>query len=104
MTNQEQFRNLVSAYFGIENMDEYNSKVYVLKDIEEYIKDYIEINEIADVDFKKEVEYVKDNVSLIRNLQDSLLILSKVKAPLELILMVKQKIKDLKEEQGISGL
>ena len=104
MTNQEQFRNLVSAYFGIQNMDEYNSKVYVLKDIEEYIKDYIEINEIDDVDLKKEVEYVKDNVSLIRNLQDSLLILSKVKAPLELILMVKHKIKVLKEEQGINGL
>lgn len=104
MTNQEQFRNLVSSYFGIENMDSYSSKVYVLKDIEEYIKDFIEINEINDVDFKKEVEYVKDNVSLIRNLQDSLLILPKIKADLELILMVKHKIKELKEEQGINGL
>ena len=95
MTNKEQFRNLVSGYFGIENMDSYSSKVYVLKDIEEYIKDYIEINEITDVDFKKEVEYVKDNVSLIRNLQDSLLVLLKVKADLELILMVKKRIKEL---------
>ena len=104
MTNKEQFRNLVSAYLGIENMDSYSSKVYVLKDIEEYIKDYIEINEITDVDFKKEVEYVKDNVSLIRNLQDSLLVLPKVKADLELILMVKKRIKELKEEEGVNGL
>lgn len=104
MTNQEQFRNLVSAYFGIQNMDEYSSKVYILKDIEDYIKDYIEINGINDVDFYKEVEYVKDNISLIRKLQDSLLLLPKIKAPLELILMVKLKIKELKEIQGINGL
>ena len=104
MTNQEQFRNLVSGYFGIENMDSYSSKVYILKNIEDYIKDFIEINEIDDVDFYKEVEYVKNNVSLIRNLQDSLLVLPKVKTDLELILMVKHKIKELKEEHGINGL
>lgn len=104
MTNQEQFRNLVSAYFGIENLDEYKNKEYILKDIKDYIIDFIEINEINDVNFDREVEYVKDNVSLIRNLQDSLLILPKVKADLELILMVKKRIKELKEEEGVNGL
>ena len=55
MTNQEQFRNLVSGYFGIENMDEYKNKEYILKDIKDYIIDFIEINEINDVDFDKEI-------------------------------------------------
>ena len=41
MNNIDHFKYLVSAYFGVRLIDEYELKVYVLKDIEEYIKEYV---------------------------------------------------------------
>ena len=38
----EQFKILVSGYYGITEMDEYDLKVYLLKDIENYIRDFFE--------------------------------------------------------------
>ena len=44
MDLKDQFRYLVGGYFGITYMDEYPLKEFVLKDIENYIRDFIEIN------------------------------------------------------------
>lgn len=96
MTLKDEFKLLVSGYFGITEMDEYKLKEYVLKDIEEYIKKFVALNPILDYDYKEEAERIKDKVSLKRKLQDSLLVLRKINGPLELILLIKEKLEELK--------
>lgn len=93
MDLKDQFRYLVRGYFGIKLMDEYGLKEYVLKDIENYIRDFIEVNPIEDFDYLKEAEFIKDKVPNKNKLQDSLLVLNKVHAPMDLVLLVKQRLK-----------
>jgi hypothetical protein len=93
MDLKDQFRYLVRGYYGVKLMDEYVLKEYILKDIEEYIKDFIEVNPIEDFDYIGEAEYIKDKVPNKSKLQDSLLVLNKVKAPMDLVLLVKQRLK-----------
>ena len=96
MELKDQFRYLVGGYFGITYMDEYPLKEFVLKDIENYIRDFIEINPINDFDYVLESEKVKDEVSVLVKLQDSLLVLNKINADMDLVLLVKRKIKSMK--------
>lgn len=93
MDLKDQFRYLVRGYFGIKLMDEYGLKEYVLKDIENYIRDFIEVNPIEDFDYLKEAEFIQDKVPNKNKLQDSLLVLNKVHAPMDLVLLVKQRLK-----------
>lgn len=94
----DEFRYLIGAYCGMQEMDEYDLKEYVLKDIENYIRDFINTNKIKDFDYKKEAEKVLEERSLITKLQDLLLVLPKIEAPMELTLLVKMRIKKLKED------
>lgn len=96
MDLKDQFRYLVGGYFGITYMDEYPLKEFVLKDIENYIRDFIEINPIDDFDYVLESVKVKDEVSVLVKLQDSLLVLNKINADMDLVLLVKRKIKSMK--------
>ena len=96
MDLKDQFRYLVGGYFGITYMDEYPLKEFVLKDIENYIRDFIEINPIDDFDYVLESEKVKDEVSVLVKLQDSLSVLNKINADMDLVLLVKRKIKSMK--------
>lgn len=98
MTDRDNIRIILSSYNGIRAMDEYLSKEYVLKDIEDYLNDFLEINEVADIDINEEKDYVTTNFTLLRNLQDCLLILPKINASIELLIMIKHKIKKIKEE------
>ena len=93
MDLKDQFRYLVGGYFGITYMDEYPLKEFVLKDIENYIRDFIEVNPIEDFDYLKEAEFIQDKVPNKNKLQDSLLVLNKVHAPMDLVLLVKQRLK-----------
>jgi len=92
------FKYLVGGYYGIENMDEYPLKEYILKDIENYILNFIEVNNM-DIDYLEEKEKINYELSLKTKLQDSLLVLPKIDAPMELVLLVKKRIKNLKEEE-----
>ena len=96
MDLKDQFRYLVGGYFGVTYMDEYPLKEFVLKDIENYIRDFIEINPIDNFDYVLESEKVKDEVSVLVKLQDSLLVLNKINADMDLVLLVKRKIKSMK--------
>ena len=91
----EQFKILVSGYYGITEMDEYDLKVYLLKDIENYIRDFLEANPIENFDYKKNAEDILDHVSLKRKLQVSLLVLHWINAPIEIVLLVKARLKSL---------
>ena len=93
MTLEDTYRMLYSGYLGISEMDEYTTKEYVLKEVSDYIED-----------FKKQyllnIDYIKINTELekqdlVRKLQDALLVLNQIKAPLELVLLIRQKLKDL---------
>ena len=74
-------------------MDEYELKVYVLKEIKEYIDGFIHENNIENS--KEIIENVKNNVSLKVKLQDSLILLNQINGSMELILLIKKKIKEL---------
>ncbi len=94
MTLKDTYRYLIGGYFGVEEMDEYKTKEYVLKDIKEYIDHFLNSN-IIDFDIEKEYEDVNKNVSLDTKLHDALLVLPKINAPIELTLLIKDKIKEL---------
>ncbi len=96
---EDTFRYLVGAYYGIAEMDNYDLKEYVLKDIEQYIREYIKENPVKNFDYMKEAIEVEKERSLKTKLQDSLLVLPKVNASMELILLVKSKLKELREEE-----
>ncbi len=91
-----QYRYLVGGYYGVSLMDEYDLKEYMLKDIENYIRDFIDVNPIDNFDYKKEAELIKDNVSEKRKLQDALLVLNKMNGPMDLVFLVKKKLKKYK--------
>ena len=93
----DEYRCIIGAYYGVKSMDNYDLKEYVLKDIEDYVKNFIEINPIDDFDYRKEANIVNEKTSLITKLQDSLIILSRLNQDLELILLIKKKIRELKK-------
>ncbi len=99
MDLKDTYRYLVGAYYGIRDMDNYELKEYILKDIEEYIKSFIKDNPITDFDYRKEADLVNDEKSLKTKLQDSLIVLPKVNAPMELVLLVKARLKEIRENE-----
>ena len=88
MTLEDEYRYLVGAYYGIREMDEYDLKVYILEDIENYIKDFINTNEIHNFDYRKEAEKVNDETSL-----------KVIDAPMELVFLVKQRLEQIKKDE-----
>ena len=70
MKYDDRFKYLVGGYFGIREMDNYDLKVYILKDIENYIRDFIEVNPIDDFDYLSEAEFIQDKVPNKNKLQE----------------------------------
>jgi len=95
MELENQFRYLVGGYYGVSLMDDYPLKEFILKDIENYIRDFIEINPIENFDYKRESELIKDTVSDRVKLQDSLIVLQKMNGPMDLVLMIKKRLKKM---------
>lgn len=96
MTIEDTYRYMISAYFGVREMDSYDLKEYVLKDIKEYIDDFVKQNPSTNFDFEKETEKIKDEAPLKTKLQDALSLLNKMdNAPIELTLQISQRLKKL---------
>ncbi len=94
MEIEDTYRYMISGYFGVMEMDTYNLKEYVLKDIENYIRDFVKQNPSSSFDFVSEVEKIKDTVPVKTKLQDALLVLNKMEnAPMDLILEIKHRLK-----------
>lgn len=102
MTLEDKFKYLVGGYYGVMEMDEYDLKVYVLKDIENYIRAFLEENPISNFDYKKEAETIKDTMALRTKLQDSLLVLYKINASMDLVFMIKTRLKELDNDKNVS--
>ena len=100
MDLKDQFKYLVGGYYGITYMDDYPLKEYVLKDIENYIENFIEINPIENFNYKEEAKKYDEKLSEITKLQDSLLVLNKINASMELVLLVKKRLKKLNDERN----
>ena len=90
---QDTFKYLVGGYYGVNLIDEYPLKVYILKDIENYIKAFLKDNPINDFDYQKEASNIKDNMSLKTKLQDALIVLQMINAPMELVFIIKKRLK-----------
>ena len=93
MELEDQFRYLVGGYYGVNLMDEYPLKEYVLKDIETYIKDFVKVNPIDNFNYLEEHLKVKESVSDRVKLQDALLVLNIIKGPMDLVFLIKEKLK-----------
>lgn len=89
----DQFRYLVGGYYGVNLMDEYPLKEYILKDIENYIKCFVRDNPIDNFNYYEEHINIKDNVSEKRKLQDALLVLNIIKGPMDLVFLIKNRLK-----------
>lgn len=100
MTVEDQYRYMISGYLGISEMDDYDLKVYILKEIEEYLYAFMEQNSSNDFSFQEEWDQIEKEVPLYRKLQDALLVLNRIEAPMELVLLVKKRLKELKEEKN----
>ena len=98
MELENQFRYLVGGYFGVSFMDEYDLKEYVLKDIENYIRDFVETNPISNFNYKEEALKVKETVSERVKLQDALLVLNKMNGPMDLVILIKQRLKQMERK------
>lgn len=97
MLLEDEFKLLVGGYYGVTYLDEYDLRVYVLKEIENYIRDFIEINPIDNYDYLEEAKHFEKQLSLKTKLQDALIVLHKIKAPMDIVLLVKSHIKMLEE-------
>lgn len=91
----DQYRYLVGGYYGMFLVDEYPLKEFIIKDIKEYIENFIEINPIDNFDYKGEAEIIKDTYTDRVKLQDLLLVLHKINANMEVEFIVKAKLREL---------
>ena len=98
MTLEDQFRTLVGAYYGVRDMDDYDLRIFILKDIEDYIKEFIKLNPIPNFNYRVEAENVDNSISLKRKLQAAWRVLPSIEAPLEFILLVQKQIRKINDE------
>ena len=94
MKLEDTYRYMIAGRFGVELIEEYKLKEYILIEIDKYIDDFIDTNSI-DFDIEKVKEEVHDTYTDRVKLQDSLLILQSMNAPMELVFLVKAKLKEL---------
>ena len=92
MKLEDTYRYMIAGRFGVELIDEYKLKEYLLIEIDNYIEDFINTNDI-DFDVEKVKEEVHDTYTDRVKLQDSLLILQSMNAPMEIVFLVKSKLK-----------
>ena len=97
MNTYNELKMLYGAYIGVSSMDNYKTKEYVVKNIEDEINKFIDKNNMY---YHDEVLAEAKKQSLITDLQDSLIILKRLNESLELSLLIKEKIRYLKEEEN----
>ena len=93
MTLEDEYKLFVESYYGIRLVNEYSLKEYALKRIEELIKNFE--NTHIDVNYEKIKEFVKDKVSDRTKLQSALIVLNSINYDMDLILLIKDKIKNM---------
>ena len=92
-TLEEKLNLLLEAYYGLFEMDEYDLKEFEIKKLKDEIDNFIKEYNINNTNY----ESVKNNVSLKTKLQSLLIVLNENNGPLELILLVKRRLKEIDE-------
>lgn len=95
---EKKYRTMFGAYFGVSLMDEYPLKEYILKDITDYIDAYIENYPLDNFDYQEFKINVDKEENDIVKLQDALRVSIELNFPTELIHLIKEKIRNLKDE------
>lgn len=91
---ENEYRLLIGAYYGVQAMDGYDLKVYVLKDIQtEQQKFLTEHPLLKDFDFETESQKIQSQ-KLKNKLQDALIVLNRMDASRELIHMIRVKLRE----------
>lgn len=98
MNIEDMYKLLVGAYYGVREMDEYTSKEYILNDIKEYIENYVKQFPLPNYDYKNVANEI-EKLPLKRKLQDSLIVLNKMNAPIELVLLIRKKLTELSKDE-----
>ena len=93
MTLEETYRLLYGGLLGIREMDEYTSKEYILKEVEDYIEEFKKQYNLG-LNYQ-EINDELEKIELFRKLQDSILVLNMIDGPLELKLLIRKKLKEL---------
>ncbi len=99
MKIDDPYKYMISGYYGIELLDEYKDKLYLLKDIKNYINDYLEDNRIDGFDYDQLNREIEKNTTEIEKLQDALILLNSMNAPMEASIIIRQKIAELKKNK-----
>ena len=86
----DKFRYLVGGYMGVDSVDEYELKLYVLKDIEKYLRDFLEVNPL---------DNIRKEASVKTKLQDALIVLQMINGPMELVFIIKKKLKSMNNKK-----
>lgn len=94
---QNRYKTIIGAYYGVMLMDEYPLKAYVLKNIKTLGKDYLQNK---DIPVKIIQEEVMTKVSKKTKLQDALYILNELDEDKELLHLIKRKIRELESEDN----
>lgn len=94
MSILDTLRTLIGGYLGISEMDEYTSKEYILKEVSDYINSYIEENNLDESIYIEEKNNL-EKLSLDRKLQDSILVLNMINGPIDLKLLIRNKLSEL---------
>lgn len=94
MTLDDEYKLLVGAYYGVKYLDEYELKEYLLSDIKNRIKEFLNNNKISD--YKEKEEKYEKELSKKTKLQNALIVLQNMNAPIEVVLLIRNHIKGLK--------
>ena len=99
MKYDDPYKYMMSGYYGIELLDEYKDKLYLLKDIRKYIDAYLEDNRVPNFDYEALNREIETKNSDLDKLQDALLLLKDMKGPMEAVLIIKQRVAELKRNR-----
>jgi len=99
MEFDDPYKYMISGYYGIELLEEYKDRLYLLKDIKKYINNYLEDNRIDGFDYESLNREIEKNTSEIDKLQDALLLLNDINGPMEVSIIIRQKLDDLKKNK-----
>lgn len=92
---ENKFIMYISAYEGIEHLEEYSLNAYIKEELKEYILEYKTLNNIK-LDFKKCYEKIEKKNDLLVMYQDALYVINELNGPIELIHLLESKIKNFK--------
>ena len=92
----DDIKYMVSGYLGIKSLDDYERKVYILRDARKFIDAYVEDSDFENFEFDKYCDYIDKEYTYLEHLQDALLLINSMNGPVDLILLIKPKIAKLK--------